>query len=223
MLQCALFQERGHSKHIASNNTFWRTWRILLVSHSKLLLFTFFSCCCRIQWKFIFTMSRRSARLRQKSSPPPPPAKPPTSVSPVSSEDELEKLYRLSDNWLELESDPGVFTLLVNDFGCTEVEIEEIYDINLPFKNKVFGFIFLFNYTLKNSRSRHSSCLVESGTFITDETFLTEHFFAHQIVPNSCATHALLSVLLNCADIEIGASLSSFKVSHLLFHPTAQL
>lgn len=28
-------------------------------------------------------------------------------------------MAQLADGWLELESDPGLFTLLLEDFGCT--------------------------------------------------------------------------------------------------------
>uniref|UniRef100_A0A8B9C951 ubiquitinyl hydrolase 1 n=1 Tax=Anser brachyrhynchus TaxID=132585 RepID=A0A8B9C951_9AVES len=36
-------------------------------------------------------------------------------------------------------------------------------------------------------------------------------FFAHQLIPNSCATHALLSVLLNCNNVDLGPTLSRMK------------
>ena len=32
-----------------------------------------------------------------------------------------------------------------------------------------------------------------------------------QIIPNSCASHALISVLLNCEQIEIGTTLQKLK------------
>lgn len=34
------------------------------------------------------------------------------------------------DTWVELESDPGLFTLLVEDFGVQGVQVVEIYDVN---------------------------------------------------------------------------------------------
>lgn len=130
----------------------------------------------------------------------------------------LEDLYQLSDGWLELESDPGLFTLLINNFGCYCVEVEEIYDLSAPFTDKVYGFIFLFNVIeerRKRSRgspkSSNQSCLL-SGDFIKDEVFLKEIFFAFQKVPNSCATHAILSVLLNCNELRIGEMLKRLKV-----------
>jgi len=38
-----------------------------------------------------------------------------------------------------------------------------------------------------------------------------EVYFAQQVVVNACATQALLSVLLNCDKIDLGATLTDFK------------
>lgn len=46
-----------------------------------------------------------------------------------------------------------------------------------------------------------------------DEDRVNKIFFAHQIVPDSCATHALISILLNCPDEQLlGDTLSKLKV-----------
>lgn len=34
------------------------------------------------------------------------------------------------DIWVELESDPGLFTLLIEDFGVRGMQVEEIYDLD---------------------------------------------------------------------------------------------
>ena len=133
-------------------------------------------------------------------------------------------LHCLSDGWLELESDPGLFTLLVEDFGCQGVQVEEIYDLQKPniADGPVFGFIFLFKWIEErrsrnryNSTSGHSSSRGTDGAgnpaFVEDEETLNSLFFAHQIIPNSCATHALISVLLNSSGVDLGPVLSRLK------------
>lgn len=47
--------------------------------------------------------------------------------------------------------------------------------------------------------------------FVRNEEQVNNIFFAQQVVHNSCATHALLSVLLNCSDIPLGETLTRLK------------
>lgn len=134
-------------------------------------------------------------------------------------------------SWKELESDPGLFTLLVEEFGCEGVEVEEVYDLDSLeiHSGDVYGLIFLFKWgnenAYQNSRSNsrrreRNSKAVEnleatespttSGKFDTKIT--NDLFFAHQLIPNSCASHALLSVLLNCSEkVKIGTFLEELK------------
>lgn len=143
----------------------------------------------------------------------------------TQAEDMPVDLHSLADGWLELESDPGLFTLLVEDFGCQGVQVEEIYDLQNPniADGPVYGFIFLFKWIEeRRSRNRYnssghgnaSSKNSDNGrtpAFVEDDETLNSLFFAHQIIPNSCATYALISILLNSDNVDLGPVLSRLK------------
>ncbi|CAM9990921.1 unnamed protein product [Lampetra planeri] len=116
----------------------------------------------------------------------------------------------MNKGWLELESDPGLFTLLVEDFGVNGVQVEEIYDLQSKCNGPVYGFIFLFKWIEERRSRRKVSPLLDEASVIHDD-IVNNMFFAHQLIPNSCATHALLSVLLNCEEVELGPTLSRMK------------
>lgn len=118
-------------------------------------------------------------------------------------------IKELTEGWLELESDPGLFTLLLEDFGVKGVQVEEIYDLHKPLDSQVYGFIFLFRW-IEERRSRRK-VVEQTEIFVRDEDVVNNIFFAQQMVPNSCATHALISILLNCPNIYLGETLSRLK------------
>ncbi|EDW09571.1 ubiquitin carboxyl-terminal hydrolase calypso [Drosophila mojavensis] len=120
-------------------------------------------------------------------------------------------MAQLADGWLELESDPGLFTLLLEDFGCHDVQVEEVYDLQKPIESP-YGFIFLFRW-IEERRARRKIVETTAEIFVKDEEAISSIFFAQQVVPNSCATHALLSVLLNCNEnnLQLGETLSRLK------------
>lgn len=126
--------------------------------------------------------------------------------------DEKKAMYNLAEGWLELESDPGLFTLLMEDMGVKGVQVEEIYDLQsspLVEKKPCYGAIFLFKW-VEDRRSRRK-IVEEESSYVKDEEKINEIFFAQQIVPNSCATHALVSILLNCPQLNIGDTLQNLK------------
>uniref|UniRef100_A0A8C1M4I8 Ubiquitin carboxyl-terminal hydrolase n=1 Tax=Cyprinus carpio TaxID=7962 RepID=A0A8C1M4I8_CYPCA len=127
----------------------------------------------------------------------------------------------MNKGWLELESDPGLFTLLVEDFGVKGVQVEEIYDLQSKCQSPVYGFIFLFKWIEERRSRRKVSTLVDETSVIDDE-IVNDMFFAHQLIPNSCATHALLSVLLNCSGVELGTTLSRMKAFTKGFSPESK-
>uniref|UniRef100_A0A1B0BC56 Ubiquitin carboxyl-terminal hydrolase n=1 Tax=Glossina palpalis gambiensis TaxID=67801 RepID=A0A1B0BC56_9MUSC len=109
-------------------------------------------------------------------------------------------------NWCLIESDPGVFTELIREFGCEGVQVEEIWSLNEEsFKNlePIHGLIFLFKWVQDDE---------PSGTIVRDNR-LEKIFFAKQVINNACATQAILSILLNCKseDVKLGETLTNFK------------
>lgn len=128
-------------------------------------------------------------------------------------------LNYLVDGWLELESDPGTFTLLIEDFGCFGAQVDEIYDLEQKFEGPVFGFIFLFKW-LNNSNSNINSNNDKEQP-IEDENIISEMFFAKQMISNSCATHALISILLNCdyEQLNLGPTLTRLKEHTRVMNP----
>lgn len=126
-------------------------------------------------------------------------------------------INNLTDGWLELESDPGLFTLLLEDMGVKGVQVEEVYDLCKSFESKVYGFIFLFRW-IEERRSRR--LVVEyNDKYVRDENIVNSMFFAQQVVPNSCATHSLVSILLNCSALDLGPTLSRLKAHTLCMDP----
>ena len=47
--------------------------------------------------------------------------------------------------------------------------------------------------------------------YVKDPEVVNSLFFAQQMVPNSCATHALVSILMNCSNQDIGPTLTQLK------------
>ena len=117
------------------------------------------------------------------------------------------------EEWRELESDPGLFSLLIEEFGVQGVKVEEVYDVSKKLETKVYGFVFLFRYELGDRRARKKArdLVSEDVCYVMEPSIVNSMFFAHQIIVNSCATHALLSVLLNCPDIQLGPTLTELK------------
>ncbi|KAJ3628733.1 hypothetical protein MTP99_013177 [Tenebrio molitor] len=109
-------------------------------------------------------------------------------------------------NWCLIESDPGVFTELIREFGVKGVQVEELWSLEPEqFENlkPIHGLIFLFKWTKDDE---------PNGTIVQDSR-LDKIFFAKQVIENACATQAILSVLLNCrhADLKLGHTLSELK------------
>ncbi|XP_050302124.1 ubiquitin carboxyl-terminal hydrolase isozyme L5 [Anthonomus grandis grandis] len=110
-------------------------------------------------------------------------------------------------DWCLIESDPGVFSELIREFGCQGVQVEELWSLEsqcFKYLEPIHGLIFLFKWTKDTCQP--------SGSIVQDSR-LDKIFFAKQVIENACATQAILSVLLNCRhpDVKLGPTLSELK------------
>ncbi|XP_017080446.1 ubiquitin carboxyl-terminal hydrolase isozyme L5 [Drosophila eugracilis] len=115
-------------------------------------------------------------------------------------------------NWCLIESDPGVFTELIREFGCDGAQVEEIWSLGSEsFKNlePIHGLIFLFKWVQEDE---------PAGKVVLDRENI---FFAKQVINNACATQAILSLLMNLdhEDIKLGETLTNFKEFCQCFDP----
>lgn len=112
-------------------------------------------------------------------------------------------------DWCLLESDPGVFSALIREFGCSGAQVDELWSLDPEVfgpLGEIYGLIFLFKWDGKKETA-------SQGTVVSDGDH-PELFFARQLISNACGTQALLSVLLNIQNdknVQLGEVLSNFN------------
>jgi len=113
------------------------------------------------------------------------------------------KLLEMS-GWQLIESDPGVFTSLIESLGTNHVQVEELYSLDVEELSSLlpYGVIFLFKYVGSGKQQMFGRLDYDASHNM---------FFANQTINNACATQAILSVMLNRPEIELGPELHQFK------------
>ncbi|KAL0248880.1 hypothetical protein GEMRC1_004114 [Eukaryota sp. GEM-RC1] len=100
-------------------------------------------------------------------------------------------------SWPTIESDPGVFTELLQRMGVSGLKVEELYSLDeatitaLP---HCFGLIFLYKWAPGEQDYRPTIRPIDEGLY-----------FARQMVSNTCATQALINIIMNIPEDRIGA------------------
>lgn len=117
-------------------------------------------------------------------------------------------------NWSLIESDPGVFTELIRQFGVKGIEVEEIWCLDkedFEQLQPIHGLIFLFKWVPDNE---------PLGSVVQDNR-LDKIYFAKQVTNNACATQAVINLLMNCKhpDLVLGQTLSALREFSLSFDP----
>ncbi|KAK8256820.1 ubiquitin carboxyl-terminal hydrolase [Phyllosticta capitalensis] len=151
-------------------------------------------------------MASRASKRRKVSGknatsnglPPPEERVFPTDASvPTTREDR-----RKWQGFCEIENDPAFFNTMLQDFGVRGVKVQEVFGLDeallsmLP--KPVYGLIFLFRY--------------KEDDFLETDAICPDHvWFANQTTGNACATVALLNIVMNIPDAELGTNLSSFR------------
>lgn len=111
-------------------------------------------------------------------------------------------------DWCTIESDPGVFTSLIQSFGVENGEVAELYSLDddsllqliQPIEGvqcSVHGLIFLFKWQSSSEKGNGNG---KDTTPLVGEACPPGLFFAKQCTHNACATQAILSVLLNATN-----------------------
>jgi ubiquitin carboxyl-terminal hydrolase L5 len=110
--------------------------------------------------------------------------------------------------WCTIESDPGVFTELIQKIGVQGVQVEELITLDdqtvIQEFEPCYGLIFLFKYIPEHKTQRE---IVEREDI----------WFAKQVIQNACATQAILSVLFNNNCVDLGDTLFSLKFETMTF------
>jgi len=105
--------------------------------------------------------------------------------------------------WCTIESDPALFNSLLCDAGVTNAQVEEIYSLDDQITSdqvdNCFGFIFLFRWKEEEEVEDMESTCPENV------------WFANQVLDNCCASLAMLNIVFNRKEVELGDHLASFK------------
>jgi ubiquitin carboxyl-terminal hydrolase L5 len=112
-----------------------------------------------------------------------------------------EELDLVGEPFAVIESDPGVFSTFIRSLGVIGLQVTELYDIEpWAISEEPQGLIFCFLW--------HKD--VHPAADFNDPD-AERVWFANQLNDDACASLAILNVLLNNSDIDLGPRLREFR------------
>ncbi|EHY58409.1 hypothetical protein HRR83_007226 [Exophiala dermatitidis] len=132
-------------------------------------------------------------------------------VTPMSTDDAVAAGEQAGSwkGWAILENDPVIFTTLLREWGVPNVQVHEIVPLDSLFDHapeSVYGLIFLSRWTP-----------TDTVNSITEPPHGV--WFANQISDFSCATVALMNIINNRMDLDLGHKLNEFRAQTLNMTP----
>ncbi|MCJ1356926.1 MAG: hypothetical protein MMC33_006922 [Icmadophila ericetorum] len=118
-------------------------------------------------------------------------------------------------NWrgfCEVESEPAFFNVMLKEFGVKGVKVQEVVSLDdeilayLP--RPVYGLIFLFKWREDDPVKQEATC--PPGVWFANQV---------QTIDNACASVALLNIVNNIPNIDLGENLQQFKDFTRVFTP----
>ncbi|UNI17385.1 Ubiquitinyl hydrolase 1 [Purpureocillium takamizusanense] len=171
--------------------------------------------CCDDEPTLPNNKAKAMGKAEVRRNPKRKPTETEPSREPVLPEKPLEEALRpLTDEekaewkgWAEVESEPAMFNAILGKLGVQDVRARELFSCDhwglhdLP--KPVLGMVFLFQY------APH----LEDDEDDDGDPELDNVWFANQTTSNSCASVALLNIVMNADNVDFGPELREFKAS----------
>ncbi|KAF2099999.1 cysteine proteinase [Rhizodiscina lignyota] len=113
--------------------------------------------------------------------------------------------------WCEIESEPAFFNSILNKWGVKGTRVQEVLCLDDETLNglpkPIHGIIFLFRFCDLDEEQE-------------EQEVSNQVWFANQRVQNACASVALLNLVMNIPNVELGKHISRFKDSTKDMSPT---
>lgn len=99
----------------------------------------------------------------------------------------------------------GLFTMLLRRLGVQDLEVVEVYDIAPWAIDHLNPRGLIFCYLCPEDVSGE-----DEDTYDASDPDAEDIWFAHQLSDDACASQALLNVIFNCENVELGDILHTF-------------